>query len=153
MEPKTAFHNLFVQFLRLIESITLSSIQMEETFSDIIEIICLNEGLFQSESKSYEITLVRKFLLQFLIVHSDYSLDPDSKWHHIRFHLQHLEFSRRPLIIAASRPVPQQKIAATSEPGPLINHSRTLNHSFENWHGSGGRMEECLFYYSRKIIH
>ena len=95
MKPKTAFYNLFVRILRLIESITLSSIQMEETFSDIIEIICLNEGLFQSERESYEITLVRKFLSQFLIVHSNYSLDPDSKWHHIRFHLQHLEFSRR----------------------------------------------------------
>ena len=103
MKPKTAFYNLFVRIL-LIESITLSSIQMEETFSDIIEIICLNEDLFQSERESYEITLVRKFLSQFLIVHSNYSLDPDSKWHHIRFHLQHLEFSRRAQQLASQDP-------------------------------------------------
>jgi hypothetical protein len=103
MKPKTAFYNLFVRIL-LIESITLSSIQMEETFSDIIEIICLNEGLFQIERESYEITLVRKFLSQFLIVHSNYSLDPDSKWHHIRFHLQHLEFSRRAQQLASQDP-------------------------------------------------
>ena len=63
---------------------------MDEVLSDIIEMVRLSEGLFQNES--YEINLLREFLKQFLIVHLDYSSDPNSKWNHIRFQLQHLNF-------------------------------------------------------------
>jgi len=97
MDAKTSFYSSFLQIQRKLESITYSPVEMEEVFNDVIDMVSISEGL-----DDHDIKLLREFLLQFMRVHSNYSLDPKSKWHHIRFHLQHIEFKKRPACTTVS---------------------------------------------------